>query len=178
MIADSNEWTGADGKAWGYPKEVNRSRGTRWLLLMACLIFLTIIILIFSGIPILGGEKFVPFAIFLVTLALVDRSPFRHKQIAVGKKLPFSAWTLKQPDEVEMALFAEHNVSAHYVSTALILGLFGWIAFASSNAQTMPAQWQDWLTIGAASAAMIYMLPTLIAEWRVPFSPKHDDDDG
>jgi hypothetical protein len=177
MIVDSNDWTGADGKAWGYPTEVKRSRWTRWWLLLVNLILFSSIVHLFRDISIQASDRTMPFAIIFIVTAFVNRSPFRHKQMMVSKKIPMSSLTLKQPDEVETALFAHYNIIAHNISIILVIALFGWIAFAASNQNMLPASWRSWLTVGMAFAGILYIMPTLIAEWRVPFPPKGDEED-
>lgn len=168
MGCDSRRWTGryAPGEmppefAGGRPY---RSRRLRWWLLVAVIgcLGLAVAQLWLPD----GHGSSLPIGWFIATAALnlpAGRSPFAK-----------GSWSRGDYDEFERTALMRATLRAYWVVTLLGAGALGWCAIASARGWPMPHRWGDWAVWALALVATASNLPTLFAEFAIPFPDQED----
>ena len=173
MIVDSNNWTGADGKAWPHTLK-QRSRYARFALLFGLMIPIIKAGLIISGFAHQGQMP--SFSLIWVSAVIVIsgvmKSPFRPlpKYRIVQRDWP-------KPDEFEQIIYIKYAALSLIPITICICGILLWVAVISATKTPLILPWADWVELAYMFLVLGIGLPTLIAEFRVPL-PSQKDEEG
>lgn len=139
-----------------------RSNRTRWLLLAATILAVTlpVIELRTPGDPNAWLPQVTP-AIFPSIMGMAI-SPFGR----TTRALPL--------DEFERDALARASVRANFVVVLGIAALFAWLTLASRFGWLMPTATRHWTALGIAATGIAASLPVLFAEWMVPLPPTEE----
>lgn len=179
MKADSNSWTGANGEQMAENGPVKRSKFLRWGLLGVLVYFIASIVATITGKwSFLIHEAYASVTMLGVLILVVGvingwGSPFRYP-VGILIKTQRAALRNTLADEFEMTVYARANVSAtRYCSLALIF-LFAWFGYATAEGYQFPTDGRDWIRIGILVTGVYFLVPTIIAEFRIRF-PDNDE---
>ncbi|WP_203310250.1 hypothetical protein [Sphingomonas beigongshangi] len=168
MAYDSRRWTGRYARGEMPPEFAGgrpyRSRHLRWYLL-AAVVGSVALAVAQPLLPDAHGSSlplgwFVAMAMFNVSRG---RSPFARDQWYVGRH-----------DEFEREAILRATQWAYRIVVILMIAALTWCAVATAYALPMPRRWGDWAVWALTLAAVASNLPTLFAEFAIPFPSDED----